>query len=55
MKTIIGIAAAGQLALATTVSAVACEDHPAGRTADISKAVTTADAPVMTPNPETGG
>jgi hypothetical protein len=55
MKTFTALAAAGLFAVATTVSALACEGHPAGHTADISKPITTADAPVMTPKPKTGG
>jgi hypothetical protein len=54
MKTITALAAAGLFAVSTMAGALACAGHPAGHTADISKPVTTADAPVMTPKPKTG-
>jgi len=54
MKTILSIAAAGLFALSTLASANACGGHPS-HTADISKPVTTAETPIMTPRPTGGG
>jgi len=51
MKTLVTIAAAGLLALSTVATASACE-YGIGKTAEISKPVTTAEAPVMTPTPK---
>lgn len=48
MKTLVTIAAAGVLTLSTVATASACE-YGIGKTAEISKPVTTAEAPVMTP------
>jgi hypothetical protein len=55
MKTFTALAAAGLLAVSTMGSALACSAHPEGHTADAGKPVATADAPVMTPKPKTGG
>jgi len=55
MKTILSIAAAGLFALSTLATAYACSGHPSGHTAEISKPVTTAGTPIMTPRPTSGG
>jgi len=54
MKYVLSIAAAGLFALSTLAAANACSGHPAGHTADISKPVTTAQTPIVTPAPKTG-
>jgi len=51
MKTLVTIAAVGLLALLTVATASACE-YGVGKTAEISKPVTTAEAPVVTPTPK---
>ena len=54
MKTFATFAAAGLFALSTIATASACEfGH--GKTADISKPVTTAEAPITTPTPTPEG
>jgi len=50
MKTIMTLAAAGLLALSTVGTANACGVN--GKTAEVSKPVKTAIAPIMTPKPE---
>jgi hypothetical protein len=54
MKTFVTIAAAGLFALSTMATASAC-GFGAGKTAEISKPVTTAAAPIMTPTPKPEG
>jgi hypothetical protein len=54
MKTFVTIAAAGLFALSTIATASAC-GFDAGKTAEMSKPVTTAEAPVMTPTPKPEG
>lgn len=51
MKTFVTMAAAGLFALSTLATASACE-YGMGKTAEISKPVTTAEAPIMTPAPK---
>jgi len=55
MKRIVAAALAGAFAVALATSALACGAHPAGHTAGISKPVTMAEKPIMTPKPVTGG
>ncbi|NKB21298.1 MAG: hypothetical protein GKS01_12460 [Alphaproteobacteria bacterium] len=54
MKYLLSVTAAGFFALATITAAHACGGGH-GKTAGISKPVTTADMPIMTPRPKTGG
>lgn len=54
MKTFVSIAAAGLFALSTIAAASACGYHD-GKTAEISKPVTTAEVPIMTPTPKPEG
>jgi len=54
MKTFVTIAAAGLFALSTIAAASAC-GFGHGKTAEISKPVTTAGAPIMTPAPKPEG
>ncbi len=54
MKTFVTIAAAGLFVLSTIATASACS-HGLGITADISKLVTTAEAPILTPKPKPEG
>ena len=51
MKTFVTVAAAGLFALSFIATASACE-YGVGKTAEISKPVTTAEAPIMTPKPK---
>ena len=51
MKYVLTITAAGLFALSSMATAIACGAHD-HKTAEISKPVTTAEAPVMTPKPE---
>lgn len=51
MKTFATIAAAGLFALSTIATAGAC-GFGHGKTADVSKPVTTAEAPIITPKPK---
>ena len=51
MKTFLIFAAAGLFALSTVATVSACNYHD-GKTAGISKPVTTAEAPIVTPKPE---
>ena len=53
MKTYVTIVAAGLFALASISTATACGFH--SKTADISKPVSTAEGPVMTPAPKPEG
>lgn len=54
MKTIVTYAAAGLFAVSMAAAANAC-GWSGGKTADISKPMTTAEAPIMTPKPKPGG
>ena len=54
MKIFVTIAAAGLFALSTIATASACS-HGFGKTAEMSKPVTTAEAPIMTPTPKPEG
>ena len=54
MKAFVSIAAAGLFALSTIAVASAC-GWSGGKTAEISKPVTTAEAPIMTPKPKPEG
>jgi hypothetical protein len=54
MKTLLTFAAAGLFALSTVATASAC-GYGQGKTAEISKPVTTAEAPIMTPTPKPEG
>ncbi len=54
MKTFVTFAAAGLFALSTIATASAC-GFSSGKTAEISKPVTTAEAPIMTPTPKPEG
>ena len=51
MKTFLTLAAAGLFALSTIATATACE-YGVGKTVQISKPVTTAEAPIVTPKPK---
>jgi hypothetical protein len=51
MKTFTAIAAAGLFALSTVSTVSACE-YGGGKTAEVSKPITTATAPIMTPKPK---
>lgn len=53
MKTFTIIAAAGLFALSTIATASACGGY--GKTAEVSKPVTTAEAPIITPKPKPEG
>ena len=50
MKTFIAFAAAGLFGLSLITTVNACEYG--GKTAEMSKSVTTAEAPIMTPKPK---
>ena len=54
MKTLVTVAAAGLFALSTITTAGAC-GFGQGKTAEMSKPVTTAEAPIMTPTPKPEG
>ena len=54
MKTFVIFAAASLFALSTIATASAC-GFGQGKTAEISKPVTTAEAPIMTPTPKPEG
>ena len=51
MKTFLTLSAAGLFALSTIATATACE-YGVGKTVQISKPVTTAEAPIVTPKPK---
>ena len=50
MKTFVAYAVSGLFSLSIVAAASACEFG--GKTAEISKPVTTAEAPIMTPKPQ---
>lgn len=54
MKTYVTIVAAGLFALASISTATACGFH-SSKTADISKPVSTAQGPIITPAPKPEG